>query len=248
MIGIVRGPGSSYRDCLRTQKVEIDTNRAIEQHKIYTQTLSKLGIDVVRLSPLEEFPDSCFVEDAAVIIGDMAIICRLKPASRSGEEDGIGKLLKEYKKIFHISRPAFLEGGDLLVTHDKVYIGRSGRSDDNGISQLRDILRESRDLIPVEIEGALHLKSFCTLIDEETLLIREGLECKRLFKGFRFIEVPFEETNTANVLSIHGRVIMPRGYPITREKIMEIGYTVIEVDISEFEKGDGGVTCLSILF
>ena len=248
MIGIVRGPGRSYKDCLRTKKVEIDTDRAIKQHETYAQTLSELGIDLVRLNPLEEFPDSCFVEDTAVIIGDMAIICRLKPASRRGEENEIGKVLKEYKEVFHIIEPAFLEGGDLLVTQDKVYIGRSGRSDDNGISQLRDILRESRDLIPVDIEDSLHLKSFCTLIDEETLLIREGSGCKGIFKGFRFIQAPHEEGNAANVLSIHGRIIMPKGYPITRERIMEMGHEVIEVDISEFEKGDGGVTCLSILF
>lgn len=248
MIGIVREPGRSYKDCLRTKKVEIDTDLAIEQHRIYAQTLSELGIDLVRLSPLEEFPDSCFVEDAAVIIGDMAIICRLKPASRSGEEDGTGKLLREYKEVFHISWPAFLEGGDLLVTHDKVYIGRSGRSDDNGISQLRDILRESRDLIPVDIGDALHLKSVCTLIDEETLLIREGSGCKGIFKGFRFVEAPHEEEYSANILSIHGSIIMPKGYPRTMERIMGIGYEVIEVDISEFEKGGGGVTCLSILF
>ena len=245
--GIIREPGKSYKDCLRTKKVEIDTDRAIEQHKIYAQTLSELGMDMVRLSPLEEVPDSCFVEDTAVIIGDMAIICRLKPASRSGEEDGIGKLLKEYKEVFHISRPAFLEGGDVLVTHDKVYVGRSGRSDDNGISQLRDILRENRDLIPVDVEDALHLKSVCTLIDEETLLIREGSGCKGIFKGFRFIEAPYEERNAANILSIHGRIIMPKGYPRTKERVLGMGYEVIEVDISEFEKGDGGVTCLSIL-
>ncbi len=248
MIGIVRGPGRSYKDCLRTKKVEIDADRAREQHKIYAQTLSELGIDLVRLSPLEEFPDSCFVEDTAVIIGDMAIICRMKPASRSGEEDEIGKVLKEYKEVFHISRPSFLEGGDLLVTHDKVYVGRSGRSDDNGISQLRDILRESRDLIPVDIGDALHLKSVCTLIDEETLLIREGSGCKGIFKGFRFIEAPHEEEYSANILSIHRNIIMPKGYPRTKERIMGIGHEVIEVDISEFEKGDGGVTCLSILF
>ncbi|MEK7279766.1 MAG: arginine deiminase family protein [Nitrospirota bacterium] len=248
MIGIVRGPGRNYKDCLRTKKVEIDTDRAIEQHKIYAQTLSELGIDLVRLSPLEEFPDSCFVEDTAVIIGDIAIICRLKPASRSGEEEEIGKLLKEHKEVLHIRRPAFLEGGDLLVTHDKVYIGRSGRSDDNGISQLRDILREGRNVIPVDIEDALHLKSVCTLIDEDTLLIREGSGCKGFFKGFRFIEAPHEEECSANVLSIHGKIIMPMGYPRTKERLMGMGHEVIEVDISEFEKGDGGVTCLSILF
>ncbi|HLF87196.1 MAG TPA: N(G),N(G)-dimethylarginine dimethylaminohydrolase, partial [Nitrospiria bacterium] len=129
-----------------------------------------------------------------------------------------------------------------------VYIGRSGRSDDNGISQLRDILRESRDLIPVDIEDALHLKSVCTLIDEDTLLIREGSGCKGIFKGFRLIEAPHEEECSANILSIHGRIIMPKGYPRTKERIMGMGYEVIEVDISEFEKGDGGVTCLSILF
>ncbi len=248
MIGIVRGPGRSFKDCLRTKKVEIDTDRAIEQHKIYAQTLSELGIDLVRLSPIEQFPDSCFVEDTAVIIGDIAIICRLKPASRSGEADEIGEVLKEYKEVFHINRPAFLEGGDILLTHDKVYIGRSGRSDDNGINQLRDILRESRDLIPVDIEDALHLKSVCTLIDEETLLIREGARFKGIFKGFRFIEAPHEERNASSILSIHGKIIMPMGYPVTKNRIMEIGYEVTEIDISEFEKGDGGVTCLSVLF
>jgi len=248
LIGIVRGPGRSYKDCLRKKKIEIDADRAIEQHRLYAQTLSELGIELVRLNPLEEFPDSCFVEDTAVIIGDMAIICRLKPASRSGEEDGIGKLLKEYKEVFHIRKPAFLEGGDLLVTHDKVYIGRSGRSDDNSISQLRDIFGEDRDLIPVDIYDALHLKSVCTLIDEETLLIREGSGSKGFFKGFRFIEAPHEEECSANILSIHGKIIMPMGYPRTKERLMAMGYEVSEVDISEFEKGDGGVTCLSLLF
>lgn len=248
MIGIVREPGKSYKDCLRTKNVGIDIDKAKKQHRIYADTLLDLGIELIRLKPLEDFPDSCFVEDTAVIIGDRAIICRLKPASRSGEEDGIGKVIKEYKEVFHIREPAFLEGGDLLVTHDKVYIGRSRRSDDNGIGQLRAILGDKREVIPVDIEDALHLKSVCTIIDEETLLIREGARLKGIFKGFRFIEAPYEERNCTNVLSIHGRVIIPKGYPRTKKRIMCMGYEVIEVDISEFEKGDGGVTCLSILF
>lgn len=247
-IGIIRAPGLSYQSCIRVKKNDINIKKAIKQHQIYADTLSGLGIDLIRLRPMEGFPDSCFVEDTVVVIEEKAIICRLKYASRRGEEDEIAGAISGYKEVFRVKKPATLEGGDILDASDKIYVGRSSRANDYGIGQLRKIIDKKKEVITVDIGGALHLKSVCTIIDEKTILIREGLGCKKLFKGYRFIEVPYEEKYAANSLAVMGRIIIPKGYPITKERIKRMGYEVIELDISEFEKGDGGLTCLSILF
>lgn len=224
-----------------------DMERMREQHRNYVQILESLGLQVEVLAEDERFPDSCFVEDTAVVSEVVAVITRPGLASRLGEEVDIEPLLATHRPIERVAAPGTVDGGDILVMKEHVLIGLSARTNEEGARQLGDIF-ESRGMpcIRVPAGSALHFKSSVNSLGGDRLLVTgEFAQCAQL-SGFQRIVVPAAESYAANSLWINGRVIVPSGFPATRKLIDDSGIETIETDVSEFRKMDGGLTCLSI--
>jgi len=224
-----------------------DYNLTLKQHTNYCETLKKLGQRLITLEPDNKFPDSTFIEDTAVITETCAVITRLGARSRRGEEEQVKKALSEYKPIETIKHPGTVDGGDILRINNHFYIGVSRRTNKDGAEQLKSILKKygyTTSTIPVK--KVLHLKTGITYIGNKTLLSLEEFANMEDFKRFNIIKVDEKESYAANSLLINGRLLMPKGFPRTKEKVRKLGYEIIELDMSEFQKMDGGLTCLSL--
>ena len=224
-----------------------DVERMFEQHQYYVKILRALDLQVTVLDGDEDFPDGCFVEDTAVVTPAVAVITRPGAGSRRGEETAIEPLLAARRPVARITAPGSVDGGDILVMGERVVIGLSGRTNEEGARQLADIIEgEAMRCITLAAGDGLHLKSSVNALGDDRLLVtREFAECAELSE-FNRIVVPADETYAGNSLWVNGTVLVPAGFPATRELIDELGVETIEVPVSEFRKMDGGLTCLSI--
>jgi dimethylargininase len=248
---IVRDVPESFRQCVSTYNTsdDIDTDRAILQHQLYCNTLSSLGLNLIRLDADDSLPDCCFTEDTVLIIDDLAIITNPGIQSRVAETVALEKTLSLFKDVSRISLPGTLDGGDVLKIEKTLYIGISSRTNAEGMRQVASVLEPRGYWIkPVEIRNTLHLKSVCTYLGNGLIILAEGYFDVNIFSGFEKIIVPKEEEYCANCLVVHKRVIIPKGFPITKALIEEKGLPVIELEMSEFRKADGALTCLSVIF
>ncbi len=246
---IVRPPGRSYVHCLSEDpdRETIDYGLALRQHAAYCEALAAEGVTIIALPPLEQYPDACFVEDTAVVRGEKAVVASLGAESRRGEETSVAAVLAEYKRLHHIKDNATLEGGDILQAGELVFAGISQRTCWAGAQQLADHLELSR-YRAVPVRGVLHLKTACTYLGRGMILATERCPWLSEFSEYRLLLVPAEEAYAANTLTVGEKVFVPRGFPRTQRMIEEHGLGVCALDISEFRKGGGGLTCLSILF
>jgi len=245
----VRHPADSYVRCVSTnpRRSEIDLGLAKEQHRQYVSTLKEAGINVVELPPLEDFPDSVFMQDAALLGSQRSIIGRFGEETRRGEEkvllDELGNHRNEIGKISFVKEPGTLEGGDILVTDRGLFVGESRRTNSNGIEQLAAYFDDSE--VRCVKTGLLHLLCGCSYLSDGKMIIAPDLVSPACFPGFEFVSLSIEEAYAADALYLgDGEVLIPSGFPKVGKKLGESGYTGIEVDVSEFYKGDGGVTCL----
>lgn len=210
--------------------------------------LRSLGVAVVEVPPAPELPDAVFVEDTAVVLDEVAVVTRPGPESRRPETAAVAEALRRYKPVEHISAPGTLDGGDVLRLGRILYVGRSRRTDETGIAGLREIVEPLGYHIGiVPVERCLHLLSACSAVGDEVLLVNPALVDPTRFDGVQLIEVPADETAAANTLRIGNTVVMARGYPETRHRLEAAGIELRVVDISEFEKAEGGVSCLTLL-
>nr|MDO8045467.1 arginine deiminase family protein [Candidatus Baldrarchaeota archaeon] len=248
---VVCPPAKTYVNCVSTNPEHdtIDVNLALKQHQEYVNILRENDIHVIELKPQEKYPDSCFVQDTAVIGTKIAVICRFGEKSRRGEEEIIRKILEKEMPVRDIKAPGTLEGGDVLVTDQGIiFVGETKRTNRNGINQLaRCFPHINVEVVPVS--GILHLMSACSYLGSKTIVVCPKYVDPSIFHGFKLIKVPEEEVYATNLLYIGDKkVLMPDGYPKTRDKLRKTGFKPIEVNLSEFWKGDGGVTCLSLPF
>lgn len=227
----------------------IDLQLAVRQHDHYCEVLKKLGVTVSELSENESYPDSCFVEDTAIVVDELAVMCSMGVSSRRGETRLIERELSQYRDIAHISLPATIEGGDVLRIGKKILIGQSSRTNLEGIAELARILEpDGYHLVHVPTKGSLHLKSACTAIDEETLFVNpDWIELDAL-KGFNLLYTPASEPWSANVLRVGPTVCVQAGFPRAVELIEDVAERVEIIDISELRKAEAGLTCSSIIF
>jgi dimethylargininase len=227
----------------------IDLQLACRQHDVYCEVLKKLGVIVKELSENVSYPDSCFVEDTAIVVDELAIICSMGVSSRRGETRLIERELSKYREIAHISLPATIEGGDVLRIGKKVFIGQSSRTNLAGIEELARILEPyGYRVVPVPTKGSLHLKSACTAIDEETLFVNPDWVELDAFREFKLVYTPAEEPWSANILGIGTTVCVQTGFPRAAELIGRVAERVELIDISELRKAEAGLTCSSIIF
>lgn len=223
--------------------------KALEQFDAYIQALTNCGLAVSILDPLEGFPDAHFVEDAAVVTPYMAVITHPGAVSRRGEVPSIAAALQPFRKTVWIRPPGTIDGGDVLMVEGHFLIGLSDRTNAAGAAQLGDALAGfgyTWETVPVA--AGLHFKSSVNVVGKDTLLTTEAFADHPALAGFRRIVVSPSEEYAANTLLINGHLIMPAGYPDTREKLLALGGPLIELDTSEFRKMDGGLTCLSLRY
>jgi len=225
---------------------------ALKQHEKYIEALEQCGVAVTTLEADEEFPDSCFVEDTAVITRKCAIVSNPGASSRNKEVEQIIPTLRSFfpdDRMEYIKPPGTLEGGDVMMVGDHFYVGRSARTNAEGIRQFIAILeRYGLSGSEVLLEKVLHLKTGVNYIENNKVLVNGEFIGKRDFSGFEKIVIPDSESYAANCIWVNGKVIVPAGYPVTENLISNEGYETLVVDTSEFRKIDGGLSCLSLRF
>lgn len=227
-----------------------DYQKALDQHAAYVDALARCGLEVMVLPPQPDFPDSCFIEDVALPTPACAVVTRPGAPSRRGETEGMAEVLAEfYPAVERIDAPGTVEAGDIMQVGNHFYIGLTARTDRAGAEQMIDILRgHGLDGSKVRVGDALHLKSCVSYLEDRNLLIWEDFPDRAAFSDLAPINVAPAESYAANSLWVNGTVLVPAGFPVTRGQIEAAGYPVIELDVSEFRKVDGGLSCLSLRF
>lgn len=228
-------------------RTPVDVDRARQQHRGYRRALVELGLAVVDAPPVPEHPDGVFVEDALVVVGDLGIVTRPGAASRRGEVASISPLLGDLGlRRTDITGPATLDGGDVLQVGRTVYVGRSRRTNDQGLDQLRALLEPTgRRVVPVDVTGALHLKTAATALPDGTILAVPSWVDIGAFGDREVIAAP--EPAGADVLLVGETVVVSASAPRTAEFVATRGWPVVTVEIDEFERVEAGPTCLSVL-
>jgi dimethylargininase len=248
---IVKIPSESYVNGLTTSDFgSPNFEKTLKQHQAYIEALKKCGTEVTILPSSIEFPDSTFVEDTAVLTSKFALISNPGALSRNGEIREMEPVIKSfYENIYYIKSPGTLDGGDILQIEDHFYIGISARTNHVGAEQLKTILElEGYKGTIVELEKFFHLKTGIAYIGNQTIVVAGEFIHHPDFNHYQKIVVPKEEEYAANCIRVNDYVIIPAGYPVTKQKINEAGYQTIELEMSEFRKQDGGLSCLSLRF
>lgn len=226
----------------------INVPRAMAQHRDYEAALERLGAHVVSLSAEPSLPDCVFVEDPAVVLDEIAVITRMGAEARRGESDRLAEALARFRPVVRMREPATLEGGDVIRMGRTLYVGLSRRTSPEGARQLAEIVEpHGYRVMPVDVTGCLHLKSACCAVSGDTVFANRALfdssalHCK-------VIDVPAEEPGAADVLCIGGAVLIPASFPRTAQLLEESGFAVQPLDVSELQKAEAGVTCMSLVF
>jgi dimethylargininase len=247
-IALVRPVPNSYDHCVRTNSETIDVRLAGLQHETYCKMLQKHGLRLAWVDRDDRLADSCFVEDTAVILGGRAVICNMSVKSRAPEVVDVAKTLKRFKRLYYIRSPATIDGGDVLKTEDTVFIGLSARTNIEAVNQISEISRDiGLEVVPLKVRNVLHLKSACTYLGDDCVILSRGNFKTDELSGLRKIIVPKGEEYAADCLAVNKTVLMAKGHPKTKKLVMNEGFRVEELDVSEFRKGEGALTCLSII-
>ena len=249
-VAITRDISPRLNDCEIThiERIPIDLEVARAQHRGYVNALKSLGCDVVELPAETDLPDSVFVEDAAVILPEAAVITRPGADSRKPETESIAQTLSPHKKLVYISEPATIDGGDVLVISKNIFVGLSTRSNNDAVDQLNDLLNEyGYTVTGVQLYDCLHLKSAVTRVDDKTLLINKNWVDTAPFLAYELVEVDSSEPHAANCLPVGGAIIYPTAFPKTRAKLEAHGCKIVSVEVDELAKAEGAVTCCSLI-
>ncbi|MGA9398292.1 MAG: hypothetical protein WBV22_08535 [Anaerolineaceae bacterium] len=251
---IVRLPGSNFADGLSSSRLGTpDLIKTRDQHTRYCETLANCGLSLRVEAADLSFPDSTFVEDTAVLTPECAVVTRPGAASRRGEVVAIRPVLMEYYKEVHdIQPPGTLDGGDVCDADGHFFIGVSDRTNKNGARQLANILSRygySANLIDITHKpGLLHLKSGLAWLGDNHLAIIPALTGEPHFSPYEFVLVPEGEEYAANCLLVNDHILVAEGYPKFTRALEVLGHPVHRLNMSEFHKMDGGLSCLSLRF
>jgi len=251
LVAITRDVSPRISECELTfmDREPIDLEVAARQLDNYRAALEKCGVLIRSLPPDDRYPDSCFVEDTAIVVDEVAVITSMGAASRRGETEAIEAELSRYRKIERITLPATIDGGDVLRVGTRILVGRSSRTNEAGIQELARIMEPyGYKVIPVRTAGSLHFKSACTAVDDETLLVNPAGVCAADLAEFRMILTPDDEGGAANVLRVGHTLFLQAGFPGTMQRLQSVHRDVLCMDTSELRKAEGALTCLSIIF
>ena len=230
------------------ERMPIDVERARVQHAHYAAELGALGCSIEWLAPLPASADAVFVEDTAVVLPEVAVITRPGVASRRGEIESVAASLAPHRPLRRVVAPGTLEGGDVVRIGRNLYVGVSGRSNAAGIEQLRLALASFGYRVEgVAMRDCLHLKSACTFIAPEVLLVNPAWVDPRLFDARTVIEVDAGEAFAANTLTVQGVTLMSAAFPCTERRLRDAGITTRALDVSELQKAEAALTCMSLM-
>ncbi len=245
---LVRTPGASFQGCISSHPLRhtISLDRARTQHARYCRALFDLGLEVIKLKEDDKHPDACFIEDTAVIVGHKALIGRMAKESRRGEEQQVKDILEQYLNIAQVVAPATVEGGDVIHLAKRLISGITQRTNSAGVNQLREWL--DIPVTTIEDSHIIHLKSHITYLAQNTIVATKPYASHPALNEFNVLVVPDNERYAANTLTIDDTVVLAAGYPKTKALIQQAGFSTIDLDMSEFMKCEGALTCLSLLF
>ncbi len=249
-IAITRKVGPAIQRCQLThlERAPIDVVQATAQHEAYVAALVGLGCTVVRLPAEPEMPDSVFVEDTVVVVPELAVITRPGAPGRRAETASIARVLAAYRPTATIEAPGTLDGGDVLRVGRRVLAGLSGRTNPEGVEQLRRLLAPHGYTVEaLPVRGCLHLKSAVTQVAPDAVLLNPDWVSPAAFAGMRCLECDPGEAHAANALLVGGAVVYPTAYPATAGRLERAGIRLVSVDVSELAKAEGAVTCCSVI-
>jgi dimethylargininase len=256
IVAVTRVPSERLGECELSymEREAIDVGRARAQHAAYVEMLRRAGAEVVILPALDEMADAVFVEDTAIVLDEVAIVAPMGAASRRGETEAIVDTLRAYRPVRALVAPATLDGGDVLHVGRTLFVGQTPRTNRAALEQLRAIVAPlGYAVIGVPVTKCLHFKSGCTTIGPETVLVNPEWVAPSVFGDRQIVTIDPVEPWGANSLMIRDHVVIPASVPRTRNRVERAlvkqgwGGTVVEIDVSEFQKAEGGVTCMSIL-
>ncbi|MEE8468445.1 MAG: arginine deiminase-related protein [Planctomycetota bacterium] len=251
LTALVRRPGADLSACELThlEREPVDALRAAQQHAAYVTALRELGVQVTELEPLDGHPDALFVEDCALVLDEIAVLCRPGVASRRGEVASLEPHLALHRELVHIEEPGTLEGGDLVVIEGVVHVGWSGRTNHAGLKMLAHLLLEHGYLVKAaEVHGCLHLKSALShLGDGRVLANRHWANLERV-RASEVLEVDPSEPFGANVLKVGEILLCSASYPRTNQRLSAAGYELRVLELDELHKMEAAVTCPSLVF
>jgi dimethylargininase len=248
---LIRPVPDSFTNALVSHgRPQIDAGLAHDQHREYVRVLEASGYAVEDVPGDEAHPDSVFIEDTAVILGTVGLVTRPGAESRRGEVGPVAQVLAGRFDIAEISAPGTLDGGDVLILGDVVYVGRSSRTNDEGIGQLRAVAHhQGFGVVTVDVEEVLHLKSAVLAIDEGTVVVTPHTVDESKLDGLRVLYEHDEERNRFSALPlVDGRIVVTANAPATAAMVSALGHDILPLDISEIQAADGGLTCMSVLF
>ena len=248
----VRPVSRCIGQCLLTyvqEREPIDYEKAVRQHEGYVRSLEGLGVRVRLLPPAHGLPDAVFVEDTAVVVDEVAVVTQMGARPRRAEVESSAAALARHRTVRRINSDGTLEGGDVVRVGRTLYVGLSTRTNRSGVEQLRRILEPfDYQVRPVEVTGCLHLGTGVSYVGGDAVLANRAWIDISQFEGFEVLETAPGEPWAANTMLVNGTVLMPAGNPRTQEMLEARGVHVSAVDISELEKAEAGLTCLSIRF
>lgn len=251
---IVRAPSANFATGLTSVDLgSPDHDLATRQHAAYCEALQSCGLNLIYLPPDERHPDSTFVEDAAIITTRGAVIARPGAPSRLGETNRIERELRGYySDLRRITEPGTLDGGDVCEAGDHFFIGISHRTNEAGARQLAELLNTfgfSASLIDIRgLSNILHLKSGMAWLGDKRLVVIEALSRRKEFSTYELVHVNSVEEYAANCVFLNDRVLVPAGFPGLQRQLEDLDYRTIALEMSEFQKMDGGLSCLSLRF
>jgi dimethylargininase len=256
IIALTRAVSPSIIHCELTHlaRAPIDPIVATQQHDAYERCLEQLGCVIERVEPAPHLPDAVFIEDTALVLPEIAVALRPGAASRRAETAAVGDVMAKYRRVVELPGPhrggalPTIDGGDVLVIGHTLYVGGSLRSNDAGRTALLKVVEEfGYDVIRVEMNGCLHLKTAATAIADDAILVNPAWVDPRSFDVPNVIEVDPSEPFAANVLRVGALLVHDAAHIRTAARLRGAGYTVVPVDASELAKAEGAVTCCSIL-
>jgi len=251
---IVRRPCGNFASGETTADLGMpDLKQALRQHHAYCEALESCGLELIHLPPDDKHPDSTFVEDTAVLTSRGAVLTRPGAASRRDEVESIAAVVGKYLSNIHsIEEPGTLDAGDVCEAGEHFFIGVSRRTNEHGANQLARLLRSfgyTTSLIDIRgVSSILHLKSGLAYLSARRLVIIEALRHIQEFSGYDLICLNSAEEYAANCLSLNGRILIASGFPRLKRELESLGHPIISLDMSEFQKMDGGLSCLSLRF
>ena len=244
-------PSPALQQCELTfvNSEAINFARAVQEHEGYCNALKTLGARLIRLTDNRPLPDCAFVEDPIIVFDEVAVLASMGVSSRRKELPLLEKFFSHYRPVQRVQLPARIEGGDVLKIGSNIFVGQSARTNKTGIRALAAIIEPlGYKVIPVKVSGCLHLKTGCTALDSETILINSGWIEAVPFAKYKKIETLQGEPFGANVLPVFDSICMNSAAPETIGLVKSMGYKVVAMDVSEFTKAEAGVTCMSVPF